>query len=87
MDYAIILGGGKGLRMGADVPKQFIEVGGLPILMRTIKRFREYDSWARSNHNSQLSTLNSKSSSYYQRISRTIGTSSARSIISPKTTR
>ena len=42
MDYAIILGGGKGLRMGADVPKQFIEVGGLPILMRTIKRFREY---------------------------------------------
>ena len=60
MDYAIILGGGKGLRMGADVPKQFIEVGGLPILMRTIKRFREYDSWARSNHNSQLSTLNSQ---------------------------
>lgn len=42
MDYAIILGGGKGLRMGADVPKQFIEVGGLPILMRTIMRFREY---------------------------------------------
>ena len=28
--------------MGADVPKQFIEVGGLPILMRTIMRFREY---------------------------------------------
>lgn len=60
MDYAIILGGGKGLRMGADVPKQFIEVGGLPILMRTIKRFREYDSWARSNHNSPLSTLHSQ---------------------------
>lgn len=57
MDYAIILGGGKGLRMGSDVPKQFIEVGGLPILMRTIKRFQEYDSWARSNHNSPLSTL------------------------------
>ena len=42
MDYAIILGGGKGLRMGADVPKQFLEVGGIPILMRTIMRFREY---------------------------------------------
>ena len=42
MDYAIILGGGKGLRMGSDVPKQFIEIGGLPILMRTILRFREY---------------------------------------------
>ena len=59
MDYAIILGGGKGLRMGSDVPKQFIEIGGLPILMRTIMRFREYDFWARSNHNSQLSTLHS----------------------------
>ena len=42
MDYAIILGGGKGLRMGSDVPKQFIEIGGLPILMHTILRFREY---------------------------------------------
>ena len=28
--------------MGADVPKQFLEVGGIPILMRTIMRFREY---------------------------------------------
>ena len=46
--------------MGADVPKQYIEVGGLPILMRTIMRFREYDSWARSNHNSPLSTLHSQ---------------------------
>ncbi len=42
MDYAIILGGGKGLRMGTDVPKQFLPVLGLPILMRTIRRFREY---------------------------------------------
>jgi len=42
-DYAIILGGGKGLRMGADVPKQFLPVGGVPILMRTISRFLEYD--------------------------------------------
>lgn len=42
MDYAIILGGGKGLRMGADIPKQFIEIGGLPILMHTIRRFRAY---------------------------------------------
>ncbi|MDD7317720.1 MAG: 2-C-methyl-D-erythritol 4-phosphate cytidylyltransferase [Prevotella sp.] len=41
-DYAIILGGGKGLRMGYDVPKQFLPVGGIPILMRTIRRFREY---------------------------------------------
>ena len=42
MDYAIIVAGGKGQRMGADMPKQFLPVGGVPILMRTIKRFRQY---------------------------------------------
>ena len=43
MDYAVIVAGGKGLRMGASIPKQFLPVNGLPILMLTIKRFREYD--------------------------------------------
>lgn len=43
MDYAIIVAGGKGLRMGADLPKQFLPVGGKPVLMRTIERFHEYD--------------------------------------------
>lgn len=41
-DYAIILAGGKGLRMGSDIPKQFLPIGGVPILMRTIQRFRDY---------------------------------------------
>jgi len=41
--YAILVAGGKGLRMGGDLPKQFIPVGGLPILMRTIKAFHEAD--------------------------------------------
>lgn len=44
MDYAVIVAGGKGLRMGSSIPKQFLPVNGLPVLMRTIKRFREYDS-------------------------------------------
>lgn len=39
----MIVAGGKGLRMGASIPKQFLPVNGLPILMLTIKRFREYD--------------------------------------------
>lgn len=42
MDYAIILAGGKGLRMGSDIPKQFLPIGGMPVLMRTIKQFRAY---------------------------------------------
>ena len=39
--YAIIVAGGKGLRMGGDVPKQFLPIGGKPILMYTIEAFRE----------------------------------------------
>ena len=41
MDYVIIVAGGKGLRMGGEVPKQFLPVGGVPVLMRTMRRFRE----------------------------------------------
>ncbi len=42
MDYVIIVAGGKGLRMGSDIPKQFLPIGGRPVLMRTLDRFREY---------------------------------------------
>ena len=42
MDYIIIVAGGKGLRMGSDIPKQFLPIGGKPILMRTLERFRDY---------------------------------------------
>lgn len=42
MDYIIITAGGKGLRMGSDIPKQFIPINGKPILMRTIEQFRLY---------------------------------------------
>ena len=44
MDYIIIVAGGKGLRMGGEIPKQFLPIGGRPILMRTLERFREYSS-------------------------------------------
>ena len=42
MDYIIIVAGGKGLRMGSDIPKQFLPIGGKPVLMRTLERFRRY---------------------------------------------
>ena len=38
--YVIIVAGGRGLRMGSEVPKQFLPVGGVPVLMRTIEAFR-----------------------------------------------
>ena len=37
---AIIVAGGKGLRMGGDVPKQFLPIGGRPVLMHTLEAFR-----------------------------------------------
>ena len=41
--HVIIVAGGKGLRMGGDVPKQFLPVHGKPVLMRTLEAFYAYD--------------------------------------------
>lgn len=41
--HAIIVAGGRGVRMGADKPKQFLEIGGKPILRHTIERFLAFD--------------------------------------------
>lgn len=43
-EYALIVAGGKGTRMKTSVPKQFIELLGLPILMHTINAFYRYDA-------------------------------------------
>lgn len=37
--YAIIVAGGSGNRMNSDIPKQFLELNGTPILMYTISAF------------------------------------------------
>ncbi len=39
----IIVAGGKGLRVGGDIPKQFQPIGGKPMLMRTIEAFYNFD--------------------------------------------
>lgn len=39
---AIIVAGGKGLRMGGDLPKQYLKIGGIPILARTVRAFQSY---------------------------------------------
>lgn len=39
--YAIIVAGGTGTRMGADIPKQFLLLAGKPILMHTLERFAD----------------------------------------------
>ena len=39
----VIVAGGKGLRVGADTPKQFLQLANKPMLMRTIERFHSFD--------------------------------------------
>ena len=41
--YVIIVAGGKGVRMGTDVPKQFLPIGDRPVLMHTLEVFYLYD--------------------------------------------
>jgi 2-C-methyl-D-erythritol 4-phosphate cytidylyltransferase len=40
--YAVIVAGGSGKRMGAEIPKQFLELAGRPVLMHTIERFKTF---------------------------------------------
>jgi len=41
--YVIIVAGGKGVRAGWDLPKQFILLNDMPVLMHTITAFYDYD--------------------------------------------
>jgi len=41
--YAIIVAGGSGTRMGTDIPKQFLEIKGKPVLLHSMNRFFNFD--------------------------------------------
>jgi 2-C-methyl-D-erythritol 4-phosphate cytidylyltransferase len=40
--YAVIVAGGSGKRMGAEMPKQYLEISGRPVLMHTLERFKAF---------------------------------------------
>ena len=40
---ALIVAGGKGERMNADIPKQFLLLNGTPILIHTVKQFSHFE--------------------------------------------
>ncbi len=42
--HVIIVAGGNGVRMGGEIPKQFLLIGGKPVLMRTIEAFCVYNA-------------------------------------------
>jgi len=39
----IIVAGGRGIRMQSDIPKQFLLLDGMPVLMRTMDAFVQFD--------------------------------------------
>lgn len=39
MNVAIVVAAGKGTRLGGDRPKQFLELGGVPILVHALRQF------------------------------------------------
>ncbi len=39
MNVAAVLAGGQGLRMGTAMPKQYLEILGMPVIIRSIKAF------------------------------------------------
>ena len=42
MNYVIIIAGGVGIRLGAKVPKQFVEVLGKPVIAYTMEHFQNH---------------------------------------------
>lgn len=44
--YVLIVAGGRGLRMGGDLPKQFIPLEGKPVLMHMLEAFHRWDASA-----------------------------------------
>ena len=43
-EYAVIAAGGRSIRLGSELPKQFLELGGKPMLMYGIEAFCRYAS-------------------------------------------
>ena len=66
--YVIIVGGGKGTRMGNDLPKQFLPVAGKPLLMHTLEKFNQWDPEAE-----RVLVLPEAYRSYWEMLCREIG--------------
>ena len=45
MTYGVILAGGVGSRMGSEKPKQYLSIGGKPVIVHTIEKFCMYNDF------------------------------------------
>lgn len=80
--FVIIVAGGKGLRMGADLPKQFIPVEGKPVLMYTLEAFSEWDPSA-----VLVLVLPEEHQEYWKMLCREIGCTASHHIVNGGDTR
>lgn len=42
MTVAVVIAGGVGSRMGLDIPKQFVQIDGKPVLLYTLEAFQRH---------------------------------------------
>ena len=42
MVEAMIIAGGKGVRMNQDIPKQFLNINDIPVIVYTLKAFQQH---------------------------------------------
>ena len=43
MNYLLLMMGGKGTRLGADRPKQYIEIDGIPIFLYILRSYNQLE--------------------------------------------
>ena len=72
----IIVAGGKGLRMGGDLPKQFIPVQGKPLLMHTMGVFYRWDATV-----DLLTVIPEEHASYWNMLCRELNFSIAHRVV------
>lgn len=44
MNIAIVVAAGRGTRIGGKEPKQFLELGGIPVIIHTLRQFEQCDA-------------------------------------------
>lgn len=80
--FVVIVAGGKGLRMGGALPKQFVPIEGKPVLMHTVETFYRWNSEA-----TLVLVLPKEHHSYWNMLCREIGFEVSHSVVEGGNTR
>ena len=82
MNVAIVVAAGKGTRLGGDRPKQFLELGGIPVIIHTLRQFE------RSKQiNEVITVLPAEDTAGFESLAQRFELSKARRVITGGATR